>query len=163
MVHNGPVYIRIGKKGEPPIHDGKAEFRFGRSIVVTPGQTVGILVAGTVMPEVQAAAELLRQEGTSVELVSFHTIKPLDEAYLTDAAARFRLLVTVEEHGKIGGLGSAVAEWRSKSSVTTPHLILGTEDEFMHEVGDQGYARKRFGLDADAIVASIRLALKAHR
>jgi transketolase len=163
MVHNGPVYIRIGKKGEPQIHDGNTQFRFGRSIVVTPGQNVGILVAGTVMPEAQTAAELLRSEGTSVELVSFHTIKPLDEGYLAAAAARFRLLVTVEEHGRIGGLGSAVAEWRSGSGVTTPHLILGTADEFMHEVGDQAYARKRFGLDAEAIAASIRSALKAHR
>jgi transketolase C-terminal domain/subunit len=56
-----------------------------------------------------------------------------------------------------------VAEWRSGSGVTTPHLILGTADEFMHEVGDQAYARKRFGLDAESIAASIRSALKAHR
>ena len=80
-----------------------------------------------------------------------HTIKPLDENYLSKASSQFKMLVTIEEHGKIGGLGGAVSEWKSNNSISIIHKIIGTPDEFMHEVGSQEYAREKYGLVANNI------------
>jgi transketolase len=157
----GPVYIRIGKKGEPVIHKEPPEFQIGKAIVIRPGTDAVLMVAGTIMSEALKAAELLAASGISIEVVSFHTVKPLDQTYLTQAFKRFRIIGTVEEHGCIGGLGSAVAEWSAHNNDAPPVLMFGTPDEFMHEVGSQHYARVKFGLNAEAIAKRLmaRLAL----
>lgn len=159
LQEDGPVYIRIGKKGEPDIHPEPPAFRIGQSIVVRPGTDIAILVAGTIMPEALQAAELLATQGISAEVVSFHSIKPLDTAYLDQARQRFKLLVTVEEHGRIGGLGGAVAEWRAPLRHAPAHIVFGTPDAFMHEVGSQAYAREKFGLSATPLAHNILSAL----
>lgn len=150
-----PVYIRIGKKGEPAIHAERPELRIGEALVVREGTDLALLSAGIVMPEVLKAAELLREQGISAEVASFHTIKPLDGAYLQQATRRFKLLVTVEEHGLIGGLGGAVAEWRAEQNADIPQLSIGTPDQFMHEIGSQQYAQAKYGLVADKIAAKV--------
>lgn len=156
---DGPVYIRIGKKGEPAIHTQEPDFRIGRGIVVRPGTEIGLVAAGTIMSEVLGAADRLATLGVSAEVVSFHSIKPLDTSYLDDACARFKLLATVEEHGCIGGLGSAVAEYLAPRGDAPPQLLFGSADEFMHEVGSQEYARRKFGLTAENISATVLQAL----
>lgn len=158
-----PVYIRIGKKGEPAIHAQPPRLRIGEAFVVREGSDVALLSAGIVMPEVLEAARQLQMQGISAEVVSFHSIKPLDERYLQQATKRFKLLVTVEEHGLIGGLGGAVAEWRAAENIVVPQLSLGTPDQFMHEIGSQKYAQIKYGLVADQIAARVmeRLHYKA--
>ncbi|MBP6917385.1 MAG: hypothetical protein KBB94_00520 [Legionellaceae bacterium] len=150
-----PVYIRIGKKGEPVIHPNLERLEFGKALPVTKGSDIALLSTGTLMPEVLKAAELLKEKGISAEVMSFHTIKPLDTAYLTQAVQSFKLLVSIEEHGVIGGLGSAIAEWLATQPISKPFLSLGTPDEFMHEIGSQEYAREKYGLVGEKIVASI--------
>jgi transketolase len=157
---NGPAYIRIGKKGEANIHATLPKFKIGEAIIVRPGDDVGLLCAGNMMSETLKAADILRENGISAEVVSFHTVKPLDEIYLQSAAVRFKLLITVEEHSRIGGFGSAVSEWRSFTNCDTQQVILGTDDEFMHEVGSQSYARKKYGLTAEGIAARVAESLK---
>ncbi len=152
---NSPVYIRIGKKGEPKIHNTTPDFIIGKSITLREGSDVAIVCAGTIMTEALAAADLLHVEGISAEVVSMHTIKPLDDAYLVKVAGKCKLLATIEEHGVIGGLGSAVAEWRSETNSPIPQICFGTPDEFMHEVGSQEYARKKYGLKAGNIASVI--------
>ena len=160
LKQDNPVYIRIGKKGEPPIHSREPAFSIGQAIVVREGSDVALLSAGTLMPEVLKAADRLMSQGISAEVVSFHTIKPLDCAYLAHAAGKFKLLATIEEHGVIGGLGSAVAEWRAAANAPVSHLMFGTPDEFMHEVGSQEYARAKYGLTAENIAARVEAALR---
>ena len=63
--------------------------------------------------------------------------------------------MTVEEHGRLGGLGGAVAEFLSQLSNHPSHLRLGTQDEFMHEMGSQEYARQRYGLDSNGIAQQV--------
>lgn len=150
-----PVYIRIGKKGEPDIHKNLTNFEIGKSIIIKEGSDITLICSGTIISEVLQASLILEEKGISVEVVSMHTIKPLDENYLLDASSKFRMLVTIEEHGKIGGLGGAVAEWKSNNNISTTHQIFGTPDEFMHEVGSQEYAREKYGLVANKIAESV--------
>lgn len=173
LQQTNPVYIRIGKKGEPNIHSQLGDLQIGKVVLVREGEDIALLSAGTVMPEVLKAADLLQEKGISAEVISFHTIKPLDDDYLQSASKRFKLLVTVEEHGLIGGLGGAIAEWCARQANDNANtdavadananhrfnacglVSIGTPDEFMHEVGSQEYARQKFGLCAESIAARV--------
>ena len=151
-----PVYIRIGKKGEPVVHKTEPEFIIGKAINVHDGTDVCLLSAGTMLSVALEAAERLQKDGLSVRVVSFHTIKPLDEALLAEVFSKFKLVATVEEHSVLGGLGGAVAEWRAGANAQAALLRFGTADEFLHETAEQDHAREHFGLTAGAIAARIR-------
>lgn len=152
---DNPAYIRIGKKGEPEIHKKPPLFKIGEAIIVRPGNDVAILSTGTMMSETLKTADQLASHGIFAEVTSFHTIKPLDDTYLAQLRQRFRLVVTVEEHSRIGGLGSAIAEWYAEKGESVPLIGFATEDTFMHEVGSQEYARRKFGLTASNMVSGI--------
>ena len=152
---NAPVYIRIGKKGEPDIHHTIPDVAIGKAMTLRHGDDVALVAAGTIMPEVLQAADLLQAQDISAEVISFHTIKPLDTELLHSLVSRFKLIVVVEEHGLIGGLGSAIAEWRVAHNISCHQINIGTPDEFMHEVGSQHYARNKYGLTAEHIAAKI--------
>lgn len=162
LQQNNPVYIRIGKKGEPDFPMYRRHLEIGKVSVLKTGVDIVLLSSGTLIAEVLTASVLLHNEGINAEIVSVHTIKPLDEAYLASAAQRFKLLVTIEEHGLIGGLGSAVAEWRARENNPVAQLSMGTPDQFMHDIGSQAYARKKYGLDAEGIRANIVAVLGRH-
>lgn len=158
--HDGPVYLRLGKKGEPIIHTSEPDFRIGRGIVLHPGREVCLLATGNLLPTALEAGALLDAAGVSTQVVSFHTVKPLDEALLAEAFSRFRLVATVEEHSVLGGLGGAVAEWLSDQDCPTARLLrIGTGDHFLHEAGGQGYLRERYGLTPAAIADRVRARL----
>lgn len=152
-----PTYIRIGKKGELAIHNTDISYEIGKAITVRKGSDILILASGTLMPNVLDAADSLENKGLSSQIASFHTIKPLDIEYLKQNLNGFKAIVTIEEHSKSGGLGGAVAEYLSPLSSHPRHLRLGTEDEFMHEMGDQKYAQKKYGLDPIGIAEQINL------
>lgn len=156
----GPVYMRIGKKGEPKIHQSLDAVELGRAITVREGTDVCIVNAGTVMAESLGAADKLAEQGISARVESFHTVKPLDQEKLAEIFASVRLVVSVEEHSRIGGLGGAVAEWLAprRASSGARFLSLGVDDVFMHDVGSQDYARGIFGLKADSIAESVQRA-----
>lgn len=155
--HPHPVYIRIGKKGEPVIHKTEPDFQIGKAISIREGKEVCLLSAGTMLPVALETADLLAAQNISAKVVSFHTIKPLDEQSLAEAFANFRLVVTVEEHCILGGLGGSVAEWLADHSPARARLLrCGTADEFLHETAEQEEAREHFGLTAAAMTARIK-------
>lgn len=156
-----PLYIRLGKKGEPKIHNQAPKFEIGKAIQLSQGDDVAILGCGNIMAECVHARELLEKEGIKASLYSFHTVKPLDEETLTNVFNKTKLVITVEEHSRIGGIGSAVAEWMSdQTSFQAPLLRIGTGDWFLHEAGEQEYARHRYGLTAEDIRTKIAHRLK---
>ncbi len=161
LQQSGPVYLRIGKKGEPLIHAGVPELPLGRATVMRPGEDVTLLCAGTLLFDAITTADLLKREGLSAEVVSFPTVKPLDHALLNRVFATRSLVVTIEEHARSGGLGGAVAEWLSDQAPMRAKLLrLGTPDAFLHEAGEQEHARAACGLTAAAMAEGIRAALR---
>ncbi len=85
-------------------------------------------------------------------MVSFHTVKPLDEPLLEYVFAHYRAVVTIEEHSLLGGLGGSVAEWLADRPPQRARLVrVGTADAFMHEAGNQEYARRHYGLTPERI------------
>ena len=153
----GPVYIRLGKKNEPIIHKNEPDFRIGKGILLREGdRQVCIVSTGNVLPVVMETADLLAMQGIEAQVVSMHTVKPLDEELLKKVFCTFKIVATVEEHSLIGGLGGSVAEWLSgQSSIKADLLRFGVKDEFIHGVGKQRTARKSVGIDAEFILAEI--------
>ncbi len=153
---NGPVYLRMGKKGEPVVHAREPRFTIGKAIRVKAGRGVCLLAAGTVLPLALEVARKLAAKKMEAEVVSFHTVKPLDEVFLRRAFKEFKRVATIEEHSVIGGLGGAVAEWLADHPGSRAHLLrFGTADRFLHEAGEQEHARRRYGLTAEHIAARI--------
>lgn len=158
----GPAYIRLGKKGEPEVHSTVPGPMIGHSFLLRDGRDGCLLVAGPLLPEALEAAALLSAGGIEIEVRSFPSIKPLDETTLSTAFARFPLVVTLEEHGRAGGFGGAVAEWLADHpSPAAARLVrLGTGDRFMHVAGEQPEAREFFGLSAPQVARTIETSLR---
>jgi transketolase len=152
----GPVYLRLGKKGERAVHAAPPAFRLGKGIVLRQGNDLCLLATGNMVAVAQDAAERLAATGRSAEVVSLHTVKPLDEALLRRVCAAFPVVATLEEHSVLGGLGGAVAEWMADQGGVRARLLrFGTPDRYLHEAGDQEYARQVFGLTAEAIATRL--------
>lgn len=157
----GPVFIRLGKKGEPSIHSSLPEFRIGRPIEIREGRDVCLLGTGTVLPMVLRAADLLSENGVSARVVSHPTVKPLDDAFLTEVFRQFRVVAVIEEHSMVGGFGSALAEWRADHHLSNARLLrFGTADRYLDGALDQAFARAALGLTVEAIVSRVREALR---
>ena len=158
-MQDGPVYIRIGKKGEPVIHETDPDFAIGKSIRICDGRDICILSTGNMLPSAVALAESLDTEGISARLESMHTVKPLDFETLAEVFSRYSLVVTIEEHSCLGGFGAAVAEWTSGAGPwKAKHLTLAAEDRFLHEAGGQDHARRCFNLAPDDLRARVKQA-----
>ncbi|HOX28195.1 MAG TPA: transketolase C-terminal domain-containing protein, partial [bacterium] len=157
--YGAPVYLRLGKKGEPDIHAKEPDFKIGRAIPLRQGKDICMIGAGNILPEMIAAADLLEGRGISVSAASFHTVKPLDMEYLEDAFRQHEIVASVEEHSVCGGLGGTVAEWLSEETSIRARLVrCGVPDTFFPDAGDQAYARKYFGIDAESIAEKLERA-----
>lgn len=158
---NGPVYLRIGKKGEPQMHPEVPALTFGKSVTLREGTEACILSIGTVLPEAVAAAEKLAAKGISTRVGSFPTLKPLDEKCLHEVFSAFKVVATLEEHSILGGLGGSVAEWKADHPELKGRLVrLGTPDEFLHLTCEQEEAREHYGLTAEGIAGRIESLLR---
>jgi transketolase len=156
----GPVYLRLGKKGEPVVHAAEPPFAIGRAIALRQGEDVCLLSTGTLLPVAVAAADLLEASGIATGLTSFHTVKPLDEDHLAEVCDRYPVVVTIEEHSLIGGFGAAVAEWLADGPAPRTGSVrlvrIGTADRFLREAGEQAHARACFDLTPEAICRRAR-------
>lgn len=154
--HPGPVYLRLGKKGEPVVHKEVPSLTIGKALEITPGKDICLLSTGNMLPLTMDVAGQLKQSKLSARVISFHTVKPLDETLLGEIFAKYPLVVTLEEHSILGGFGSAVAEWKIDYSEGKGKLLrFGTADDYIHITGDQNYARERFGLTCDLLCKKI--------
>ena len=151
-----PCYIRLGKKGEPDIHKGEPSFTIGKALPIKPGNDIALLSVGNMAGVALEVEKTLSQQGLSTELVSMHTIKPLDQNYLEYAYRQFKLIVILEEHGLVGGAGSAILEWAHMNKKDNRKFLLRhTPDQFLTAIGNQTQARLTLKLDAESISKSI--------
>jgi transketolase len=161
LQQEGPVFLRLGKKGEPLIHSQPPPFTIGKAIVVKPGTHVCLLSNGHILSLTMKSAEILERKGVSAQVVSFHTVKPLDQGFLREAFSAFSLMVTVEDHSVQGGLGGSVAEWLADNPSPARLCRIGTPDEFFRGAVDNESARERVGLSPEAMAAKVLSFLKA--
>jgi transketolase len=159
---DGPCYLRLGKAGEPSVHTAEPDFELGRAITLREGSDISIISTGAMLHTAVAAADQLGASGLSVQVLSMHTVSPLDVEAITAAATHAGIVVTLEEHSIAGGLGGAVAEILAE--LPKPHARfkrLGLKPAFNRVAGDQRYLTSVQGLDVDGVVASISRLLKS--
>lgn len=151
-----PTYIRLGKKGEPVIHESDPHFEIGRGVTVRDGVDVAILSVGNMLAAALQCADQMQQQGVSAKVVSLHTVKPLDDLLLSEVFTEQKLVIVLEEHGLIGGAGSAVLEWGNAKRVDLSKLMcIGGPDRFLFACGDQEEARALLGLTPEKISQQI--------
>ena len=148
----GPVYLRIGKAGEPKITEHAVEpWQFGKIRYLTRGRDLCILSFGHVMEMVAKVAVECQNGGASVSLVSCHTMKPLDREGIAKALRDHRRVVVVEEHSCIGGLAAQVKAIAWEERATCDLRTLSLKDEFIHCYGSLQDLRDAHGLSEAAL------------
>ncbi len=150
VAHEGPVYFRIGRGREPRVYEDGVELELGRAIEHSAGADLTLLATGSMVHPTLQAAETLRARGYSVGVLDVHTIKPLDAEAALRAARSSPMLMTVEEHNVLGGLGGAVAETLAEAGVGVKLHRHGLRDEFAL-IGSPTHLYRHYGLDAEGI------------
>ncbi len=159
--HEGPCYLRLGKAGEPRVHEIEPDFKLGKALQIKAGTEITLMATGGLLYNTLKAAEKLEEDDISVRVLSMHTVKPLDIEEVLKSASETSAIFTVEEHSIIGGLGGAVAEILAESEFSgVSFKRLGIESTFISQVGNQEYLRELFGLSAEGIYYSVTSALE---
>lgn len=132
IAHERPMYIRIGRGREPDVYGAPdlAGFEIGRAIWHERGEAATVIATGSMVAPSLAAVRDLREQGIDVGLLDLHTLKPLDGEAVREAAATSSLLITVEEHTVIGGLGGAVAEYLTENALAVRLHRHGIHDTY---------------------------------
>ena len=150
--YNKSVYIRLtGPVPNPPVYSENFEFIIGKSNILTDyGKDIAIIACGSMVYNALEASKLLNNQKLKATVIDMHTIKPIDEMMLEKISKSFKLIVTVEEHNVIGGLGSAVAEYISGVNKSPPLLKIGVQDIY-GDAGNYQTLLKRHKLEPDQI------------
>lgn len=151
----GPVYIRLtGDSGFPLLYPDDFEFTIGKAIEYKSGKDVAIITTGSLLAEGIEAARILEEQGVSTRVIDMHTIKPLDTEMLDSVFKENSLILTVEEHSPLGGLGSAVAEYKA-GFADAPRQVMASLGDTFHELGDYDYLMKKCGLRGAELAALV--------
>jgi transketolase len=153
---SGPCYLRLGRGGEPDIHQATLHALLGQGLPLFPDGDIAFLSTGGILSNAVKARRMLTNKGLSVSLHSLPFFQPLDDGLIKRLAQTSRLVVTIEEHSIIGGLGGMVAEILAELPEPKAQLTrIGLREGFSCEVGDQDYLRKIYGLSPEAIAQRV--------
>jgi transketolase len=157
----GPCYLRLGKAGEPVVHQTEINFKLGQAIPMREGRDATLICTGGILQTAVRAAQRLADEGIETRLLSMPTLKPLDTEAVLAAAEETRAIFTLEEHSILGGLGSAVAEVLAEADVPkVPFKRIGVPPGFSPHIGSQEYMQERHGLTSEAIAKTVEHVLE---
>lgn len=150
------VYIRLtGGMDNPMVYTNDYNFEIGKAITLCEGKDITVFAAGTMVFESLKARALLAEQGISATVINMHTIKPLDTSAIAKACETSSMLVTVEEHNIIGGLGSAVAEYKATLKNSPPQLFIGLPDKY-GKAGEYKDLLENYGLTSHLIAKRIK-------
>lgn len=153
----GVNYIRLDKSKAERTTEKEKNFAVGKGRVLREGSNVTIISAGGIVSTALKVHSILEKDGISTKVISMHTIKPIDRDLIVNCSINSEVLITLEEHSKIGGLGSAVSEvLLQENSFPKKFRMIGLDSNFSTVVGSQDYLRNLYKLDQDSIVDSIK-------
>ena len=153
---DNPTYLRLtGSSNNPIIYNKDYEFKIGKSITLREGKDITIFCAGSMVYQSLEVAKILESKNISTKVVNMHTIKPVDKIAIEEACDS-NLIVSIEEHNVIGGLGSAIAEHKSSIKKSPKQLFLGVKDTYS-KGGDYKFLQDKHRLTADKIIEDILL------
>ena len=157
-----PIYIRLARYGKPIVSQNTDGFAIGKAILLhqtdASNQNILFIATGAMTARALATAKELESTGLPCAVLHIHTIKPLDKEAIFANALKARLMVTLEEHTLIGGLGSACLEALIDAlppQRLPPILRMGLPDQFIHQYGTQESLLQKFGLEANQIAGKL--------
>ncbi|MGF6845945.1 transketolase [Chitinophaga sp. W3I9] len=156
--YEGPVYLRFGRPKWPNFTAEDQKFEVGKAQILHEGTDITLFACGHLVWIAIEAGKVLEEKGYSVEIINIHTIKPLDEAAVIASLKKTGCAVTAEEHNVLGGLGDSIAQVAARHT-PVPIEYVGTNDTF-GESGKPLDLLKKYGLDADHIVAAAEKAIQ---
>ena len=155
LEHKNSVYIRLtGGANIDQIYDDDYSFKIGKSITLKKGKDISIFASGTMMKVALDCSKILSKNSIDAEVVNMHTIKPIDTDKINESAKKTKLIVSVEEHNVIGGLGSAIAERLVGIKNSPEQIFFGINDSYS-ECGDYNFLKQKFNLTPDFISKKI--------
>lgn len=157
----GPVYMRLcGTTAIPMIYNEDYVLEIGKAITLQKGEKIAVIATGiTMVSEANKVAKFIEDElDIKPTVINMHTIKPIDENCIRELTATHELVVTIEEHNIIGGLGSAVAEVMGREKTNCRQLIIGINDANC-KMGSRMFMLEQAGLLAETIFAKIKYTL----
>ena len=156
--HNGPVYIRLAKGYDPIVTTEKFTCIIGKAIPVRQGTDALIVTTGITLKLGLDAADILSRQGIDASVLHVHTVKPLDDETVLAYAAEVPVIVTIEEHSLIGGLGSAVAVIIAEANFkqTKRFKRIGIPDVFPDQYGSQASLMDKYHINTENLVAVVK-------
>jgi len=148
----GPTYIRLGRGAVRTIYDENHKFRIGYGDILTFGEDICLIATGSMVSKCIDVRDKLEAQGIHTTVVNISTIKPIDEKLIIDCAKKSKMIVTAEDHGIIGGLGSAVMEVLSENY---PKLVHRIGMERFGESGKPDDLYKKYGLDSGGVLSKV--------
>ena len=153
----GPVYLRFGRPKVPNFTDPMKKFEIGKGIQLKSGSDISLFATGHMVWESIIACENLKKEGINVDLINITTIKPLDTEIILDSVSKTKLVVTAEEHQKLGGLGASISQLLSEKLPTFIEMVA--IDDSFGESGKPKELLKKYKLDSVNIELACKKAL----
>jgi transketolase len=156
--HQGPIFIRVAKGNDPIVTAGNPPLEIGQAVPMREGADALVVTTGITLKLALEAAASLSQQGIEAAVIHVPTIKPLDEAAILSYAAAVPIIVTIEEHSVLGGLGGAVAEIIAEANFDPARRFkrIGIPDMFPDEYGSQASLMAHWGITSEKIVSVIR-------
>jgi transketolase len=160
--HQGPIYIRLGKGGDPIVTPPEIDFEIGKAIPLKKDGDVLMVTTGITLKIVLEASEKLEKAGVSTSVLHMPTVKPIDMEMILGQAEKASIITTIEEGVLSGGLGSAVAEIILEANFSKPKKFkrFGIDDVFAEKYGSQDSLLTEFGISSENIVSTVNELLK---
>ncbi len=153
--HKNSVYIRLtGGSNNKPVYLNDYKFEIGKAHKIVNGKDISIFATGTMVRNALEASEMLKKKNIYCSVINTHTIKPIDEEMIINECKNSKMIVSVEEHNVIGGLGSAISEVKTKIKNSPPQVLIGINDSYSNG-GDYTYLKEHFKLDPKNIENTI--------
>ena len=146
-----PTYLRLGKAGEPIIHDNSVKIELGKAAVVCEGKDLTLVSTGGMLKNTLEAAKKLKSKGIDSTVLSMHTLSPFDAESILKYVNITTKIISIEEHG-IGGLSSCISEILVSIKKSVEFVPIFIRQKKMYISGDQSYLCKQYGLDPETII-----------
>jgi transketolase len=158
--YGGPLYIRLGRTNPPDVYDKSPSFTIGKAVVLSEGKAAAIFAIGDMVSVAKEAAALLLKKGVKVTVVNMHTLKPLDTETVRQAALKHDAIISVEEHNRRGGLGSAIGETLLEERYKGVFESIGLPDRMGKDIGDADHLRAVYGLTPENVCRRVLQAIQ---
>ena len=157
--HQGPIYLRLAKGHDPIVSNESDDYQIGKTIQIRQGADVLLITTGITLGLAKTAADILAKQNIESTILHCHTLKPLDTKNIIDTASTIPIIVTIEEHSVIGGLGSAVAELIAESNFNPSKKFkrIGIPDTFPNQYGSQSDLMKKYSITTEGIVSTVNI------